>query len=204
MSQEEKNPTRRDALKTLAGSVGSIISFPILPRTASSEQPEVSGGHHAHPQPSPSAKPVELRFFTRREKETLDILTDLIIPADHHSPGARAANVSEFIDRVVSVSPEVTQRLWREGLVELDRLTQERVGKVFVQASPEEQTAILREISQNEQNPQTLLERFFRELKNRTIDGYYTSEIGIHQELRYRGNRWMKDFPGCTHPEHLA
>jgi len=85
-----------------------------------------------------------------------------------------------------------------------DRLSHERLGKVFAQASPEEQTAILREISQNEQNPQTLLERFFRELKSRTIDGYYTSEIGIHQELVYRGNRWMKDFPGCTHPEHFA
>lgn len=204
MSQEQKNPTRRDALRTLAGGVGSIISFPVLPSTAPSEQRHESGGHHSHLQQSPSATPAPLRFFTRREKEILDVLTDLIIPADRHSPGAKAAGVSAFIDRVVSVSPDATQRLWREGLAELDRVSQERVGKVFAQASPEEQTAILRDISQNEQNPQTLLERFFRELKNRTIDGYYTSEIGIHQELRYRGNRWMKDFPGCTHPEHSA
>lgn len=204
MSQQQENPTRRDALKTLASGVGSIIGLPLLPSTARSDQREESGSHHSPLQRSSSATPVQLRFFTRREKEILDVLTDLIIPADHHSLGAKAADVSAFIDRVVSVSPDATQRLWREGLAELDRLSHERLGKVFAQASPEEQTAILREISQNEQNPQTLLERFFRELKSRTIDGYYTSEIGIHQELVYRGNRWMKDFPGCTHPEHFA
>lgn len=202
MSQEiePKHPTRRDALKTLAGGVLPLL----LPDTPAHQKVD-SGDHLHHISPSPSQRVSrELRFFNQREKELVDVLTDLIIPSDRQSPGARAAGVGDFIDRVVSISPEATQHLWREGLADLDRLSQERTGKVFAQASLEEQTAILREISQNEQNPQTLLERFFRELKNRTIDGYYTSEIGIHQELVYRGNRWLKEFPGCTHPEHSA
>jgi hypothetical protein len=37
-----------------------------------------------------------------------------------------------------------------------------------------------------------------------TIDGYYTSEIGIKQELKYKGNTYLKEFKGCTHPEHQS
>jgi hypothetical protein len=37
-----------------------------------------------------------------------------------------------------------------------------------------------------------------------TIDGYYTSKIGIHQELEYQGNTALAEFEGCTHPEHQA
>src|SRR5262249_39521038 len=38
------------------------------------------------------------RFFTPDEFAMLDELSELIIPADEHSPGAREAKVAEFID----------------------------------------------------------------------------------------------------------
>ena len=38
--------------------------------------------------------------------------------------------------------------------------------------------------------------------KDATIRGYYTSEIGIHRELTYQGNKFLREFVGCTHPEH--
>ncbi len=41
------------------------------------------------------------------------------------------------------------------------------------------------------------LEAFFALTKRATIDGYYTTEIGIHKELRYKGNRILDDFVGC-------
>jgi len=40
------------------------------------------------------------------------------------------------------------------------------------------------------------------ELKRATIDGYYTSVIGIHQDLEYQGNQMVHDFKGCHHEEH--
>jgi Gluconate 2-dehydrogenase subunit 3 len=43
----------------------------------------------------------------------------------------------------------------------------------------------------------TLLEEFFANTKQATIHGYYTSEIGIHQELRYKGNKVLLEFVGC-------
>ena len=45
--------------------------------------------------------------------------------------------------------------------------------------------------------PQTPLEAFFVMTKQATIRGYYTSKIGIHDELHYKGNVFLKDFVGC-------
>jgi len=41
------------------------------------------------------------------------------------------------------------------------------------------------------------LEAFFAITKDATIHGYYTSEIGIHKELRYKGNQILPEFVGC-------
>jgi hypothetical protein len=42
-----------------------------------------------------------------------------------------------------------------------------------------------------------LLEAFFADTKQATIRGYYSSEIGIHQDLRYKGNTLLAEFVGC-------
>jgi gluconate 2-dehydrogenase gamma chain len=44
--------------------------------------------------------------------------------------------------------------------------------------------------------------RFFRLLKNLTADGYYTSRVGLLDELGYKGNTALPQFPSCTVPEH--
>jgi hypothetical protein len=41
------------------------------------------------------------------------------------------------------------------------------------------------------------LETFFALTKGATIRAYYTSEIGIHKELRYKGNKFLVEFVGC-------
>jgi hypothetical protein len=55
-------------------------------------------------------------------------------------------------------------------------------------------------VSVGEARPQTDLERFFVTLKQMTVVGYYSSEIGIHQDLEYQGNAYVSEFPECTHP----
>jgi len=39
--------------------------------------------------------------------------------------------------------------------------------------------------------------KFFIELKHLTVHGYYTSKIGIHDELQYQGNRILTEYVGC-------
>jgi hypothetical protein len=44
--------------------------------------------------------------------------------------------------------------------------------------------------------------RFFRLIKNLTADGYYTSRVGLLDELGYKGNTYRASFPSCTVSEH--
>jgi len=44
--------------------------------------------------------------------------------------------------------------------------------------------------------------RFFRLIKNLTADGYYTSRVGLLEELGYSGNTFRANFPACSVPEH--
>ncbi len=131
-------------------------------------------------------------------------LSELIIPADDRSPGAKAAQVADYIDFVLSESPAETKKVWTDGLAALDAASTSQSGKPFIESTAEQQTALLRDAANNEFNPTTPLETFFREAKSRTIFGYYTTKIGIHDELKYKGNQFLPEFVGCDHPEHMS
>ena len=126
-----------------------------------------------------------LQFFTPAENELMDQLAEIIIPADAHSPGAHAARVSLFADLMVATSNDAVKEQWRDGL----RLFRESSAK----SSPAEAVA---QAAANEEHPSTELEHLFIVLKGMTVNGYYTSEIGIHRELEYVGNTYVASFPG--------
>lgn len=204
INEKETNEiTRREAIKNIGLGVGVIATLPVLGQIGLGQ----SHAGHEHMagamQKTARAKAASLKYFTPEENRTLIELCEQIIPADDHSPGAKAARVNEYIDTVVSASPDSAKMSWREGLKALNEKSKEMFSKPFADATSEQQVQLLTEISKNEFSPKTDLEGFFRRAKNATIDGYYTSEIGIHQELQYKGNSFLKDFPGCTHPEHM-
>jgi gluconate 2-dehydrogenase gamma chain len=140
-----------------------------------------------------AAKPV---FFSAEEFALVEALSERIIPQDAQSPGARAARVAEFVDLLLSEQEAELQQDWRLGLKAADALAQERHGRKFAALEAAAQDALLAEWSRNESDPKTPLERFFVEAKLRTIQGYYTSEIGIHKDLRYKGNQFLREFVG--------
>jgi hypothetical protein len=146
--------------------------------------------------------PPQLTYLTSTQHATLEALTETIIPTDERSPGARAARVADYIDLLLAESDEQTQRTWTTGLSLLDVESRLMFRAPFVQLNPAQAIELLSAISRNEANPRTPLERFFVTTKDATIRGYYTSEIGIHRELAYQGNRVIAEFAGCTHPEH--
>lgn len=199
MADDQEQVTRRDAIKTIGVGVGVIASLPVL----GNSQELASHDHANHSaQASAPAKAQPLRFFTEEENKTIVEMSERIIPADDHSPGAKAAGVAAYIDLVVSESTDITKQNWREGLAAIAKMSRDKFGKPFADSTAEQQTELLKEISKDEKSPQTVEERFFRTIKYATIDGYYTSEIGIKQELHYKGNAYLKEFTGCTHPEH--
>ncbi len=166
------------------------VPFSILANVAFADANHQCG---SAPSPATDHAPYRFRFFTPDEVELFDSVAEQIIPSDEHSPGAREARVVQFADLMVSTSSEYVQADWRTGL---QLLAAEWKG-------PDAQAWLTR-VSQAEEDPRTVLEIFFRTLKQTVVNGYYSSEIGIHQELRYQGNTYLTAFPGCEHPEHKA
>ncbi len=142
------------------------------------------------------------QFFSSSQMGVLDRLTELIIPEDDHSPGAHAAEVNVYIDVVVSEANTGVKRRWREGLAAAGEETNRRFNKELSGCDTGELDQVVSAMAANEQDPATALDRFFPLLKRATIDGYYTSKIGIHEDLQYQGNTAVSEFPGCTHEGH--
>jgi hypothetical protein len=138
-------------------------------------------------------KPYTAQFFTQTEIDLLDRAMEAILPADSHSPGAHDAHVALFADLIVSNSPDDVKSDWRSGLQLL-----------AAESKTSSLDDWLREAAQNEKSPRSVLDLFFVKLKQMTVEGYYTSKIGIHQELQYQGNTYQKEFKGCTHDEHQS
>jgi hypothetical protein len=131
------------------------------------------------------------------EYATLQRLSDLIIPADEHSPGALAANAADFIDFLCSGSDEM-KRIYTGGLAWLDEAMKHRYdGKDFLGAAPAQQTAMLDRIAfrENRREDPSLGPGidFFTWARKMVADGYYTSPIGI-KELGYMGNAALAHF----------
>ena len=75
-------------------------------------------------------------------------------------------------------------------------LARESHGKTFLQASEAQRLTVVARIAQGESNPSKPEEKFFVLLKQQTTQGYYTSKIGIHQEMEYKGNVYLKEYVG--------
>jgi gluconate 2-dehydrogenase gamma chain len=198
MLLEDRNvgeSTRRTLIKQLAGSA-AVTAFPILGQNAPHET-HVGGP----PVTKQAAAAYHYRYFQPGQLKTLDALTETIIPTDEHSPGAKAAGVSEYIDAIVADSSAETKRHWDEGIRLANWWSRNSYGKLFADCRIEEQNAIMNEFAGEERDTTSPEHAFFTTLKQATIDGYYTSKIGIHDDLQYVGNQALPEFPGCQHSE---
>ena len=128
----------------------------------------------------------------------LEALVEAIIPTDERSPGAKEARVADYIDLLLSESDDELTLQWMGGLAALEREAVSRFGLPFARLDAAQVDAVLADISRNELDPGTPLEQFFVMTKQATIRGYYSSEIGIHRELRYKGNQFLQEFVGCA------
>jgi gluconate 2-dehydrogenase gamma chain len=144
------------------------------------------------------------QFFTAAEYATVERLTEIIIPSDR-TPGAKDAGVAEFIDFMVANDPE-PQYPFRMGLAWLNARAEEANGKRFVELTAEQQTSLLEPLGfKDKRRPghETGVQ-FFRLMREFTVTGFYTSEIGF-KELDNPALKFYAESPECPHkgdPEH--
>jgi len=179
MEDGQKGLTRRELLKA-AGAAAAALPL--------------AGGDVLAAAVAAGAAPL---FFTRDQLAMVDELAEMIIPADEHSQGARAAGCAAYIDSRLadSVDPEPRQQ-WLDGLARVDAIAQERKGAPFMQLSPDDRLVVVTLLSADEENRTSSDGRFFRELKGRVAHAYYTSKIGLHDDLEYKGNTMQDEYSG--------
>lgn len=130
--------------------------------------------------------------FDAHENETVVALSELIIPATD-TPGAKAALVNRWMDRLLTVGPREQRDAFLDGLHWLDGQMMAKHGKPFVRCTETEQVAILKALD-GAQDPGG---RFFQMAKSLTSRIYYATEIGM-KELN-KGGRVPADYAACTH-----
>ena len=185
---------RRDALMRVAALTGVVMTLPALADTleASAARRTLTG------------KPV---FFTADQDMTVAELADTIIPTTK-TPGAKAAKVNEIIDVILKdCYKEADQKRFLEGLAQTNKLSQDAYGKAFAQLDSTQRIEIVKKLEADAkqqkaqmasmqtagaqadaQMPRGRGERvapFFTMLKDLTLTGYFTSEIGCTQALEY-------------------
>jgi len=172
---------RREALRLLA----SAATLPLLSRKAFSLFQAV---HEQLPdQPA-------LKTLNPHQNETVTTIAEIIIPQTN-TPGAKAARVNEFIDLILTEwYDEEEKSTFLTGLVDVDSRAQDLFGKDFVECGKKQQVELLQalddEVAAVRAEPDLRRRRnrppeknFFFMIKQLTLVGYYTSQIGFEQEL---------------------
>jgi hypothetical protein len=189
---------RRQWLKTSAGILGGSL----LPVPAVGEETLQTEAKAAPATTSEVARTKSsVHFFTPAQHALVEELSETIIPADDHSGGAKAAKVADYIDQALRDGFDENQKaLWRDGLHLIDVMSLHYHGKSFVNAAAGDRISLLTVLSNHLEMTDLPEVRFFIELKRMTVVGYYTSKIGIHDELQYKGNRVLQEYVGCDDP----
>lgn len=151
---------------------------------------------------NPNAKTAGALDFSTDNISFLDEVADTILPTTSSSPGAKAAKVGEFMKTMVTdCYEEKDQKIFMEGIGKLNDAADKKYSKSFVKLSPEERKAFLTDLDKeareyNEKKKEGDPNHYFTLMKQLTLLGYFTSEIGATKALRYVAvpGRWE----GCV------
>ena len=121
----------------------------------------------------------------------LDEVADTILPTTPSSPGAKAAGVGAFMTVMVKdCYDENDQKTFTGGMQKLQDACKKKNDKYFVECTPQQRHDLLVELD-NEQKEHAKNKKkedsphYFRMMKELTLLGYFTSEIGATKALRY-------------------
>lgn len=124
------------------------------------------------------------RTLAAEQLELMATIAEHIIP-ETDTPGARAAEVHVFIDRMLAgYYPGEERERVLAGLAEVDAAARRSCARPFIRCSADEQRAILSRVDQDAFADRAQ-PHWFRTVKELTVLGYYTSEVGATQELKY-------------------
>lgn len=151
---------------------------------------------------SPQTKQASSLEFTPENIALLDEVGETILPTTPSSPGAKAAKIGEFMKVIVTdCYEEKDRKIFLEGIGKLNEAANAKFQKDFMALDEKQRTELLTELdkeaaemakNKKEEDPN----HYFTMMKQLTVWGYFSSEVGATKALRYveRPGRWE----GCT------
>jgi hypothetical protein len=128
--------------------------------------------------------------FSTEDVSFLDEVAETILPTTS-TPGAKAAKVGQFITVMVNdCYDEKDQKVFHEGMDKLNDFSKEKHGSTFMKINPQQRHDVLVQLDKEQRDymkdkKEDDPSHYFRMMKELTLLGYFTSEIGMTQARRY-------------------
>jgi hypothetical protein len=128
--------------------------------------------------------------FNEYDIAYLDEISNTILP-DTSTPGAKAAKVGEFMTVMVNdCYEEKDQKIFHEGMTKLNDLSKKKYENSFMKISDQQRHDLLVELDKEQKEYMKNKKKeepshYFRMMKELTLLGYFTSEIGATKARRY-------------------
>ena len=184
---------RRESLKSMlitsiAGGIGLQACAPEEAEKVQQLTTKVGTYGRTDAEKALDQKLMSIDFFNEHELNTIAVLCDIILPDFDGKGGASDAAVADFIEFIVKDMPRYQTPI-RGGVMWLDGASNRAFGKIFVECSQDQQISIVDRIAYpgKTASADRQGETFFSLMRNLTLTGYYTTQIGI-QDLGYKGN----------------
>jgi hypothetical protein len=136
-----------------------------------------------------SARPVNA-LFTEDDVQFLDEVAETILPKTT-TPGAKDAAVGAFMTMMVfdCYTPE-NQKVFAAGIQHLNEKCREKYGNGFLKIAAEQRKELLTALDKEQKEYQDKKKKedpshYFRMMKELTLLGFFTSEVGASKALRY-------------------
>jgi len=165
---------RREAIARLAVLMGGAIVI----------------GRESYLRGAPLTGKTVSREFTAADLALLDEIGDTIIPTTN-TPGAKSVKIGAFMAMMVKdCYDDANHAVFLEGLTAINDASRAKCGKDFLSASATERTVLLNELDVVQKQQQAAKAKgapphYFRMMKQLTLLGYFSSEVGATQAMRF-------------------
>ena len=179
--------SRRAFLVRAAVGAGAAAGAGLVPDAIAQNHEQMEGGAATPGAQHPSGSE-HGAFFNHADAATIAAITERIMPSAPGKPGARDADVLNYIDLALAGAYSELQDFYRRGLASLDAYSRATHNESFVHLSPERQDEVLAALESDKAagfNYPTGRE-FFSVLRTHTMEGMFADPL-------YGGN---KDFAG--------
>jgi hypothetical protein len=176
-SEQDRVINRREAVKRVAAIMGgtALIGSSALLQACGRDRSAAQAG---------------VGSFTADDVALLDEIADTILPTTS-TPGAKAAQTGAFMALMVTDTYDAKdQEIFRNGMQKLNEASTQAHGSDFMASTPEQRLALLENLDREQKQYQDSKtaddpNHYFRMMKELTLLGYFTSEIGYTQAQRY-------------------